>query len=135
MVNELTTILILLPFVSAVLVYLIRVSAIRSLIVLVTGFALIACSLLLIPYAPFTWSPHSLLGVPLHGVVQVADFALLLVILYFGYKYRNLIIQVLSVLQIVTMVYLEFFMVKGPISTDIFMTVSLFGASTMLTKS
>jgi ech hydrogenase subunit A len=120
MVNELTTILVLLPFVSAILIYLIRVGAIRSLIVLATGAALIVCSLLLIPYAPFTWSPHALLGVPLHGVVQVADFALLLIILYFGYKYRNLIIQILSVLQIVTMVYLEFFMVKGPISTDIF---------------
>ena len=58
MAQELTTILILLPFVSAILVYLIRVSAIRSLIVLLTGFTLIACSLLLIPYAPFTWSPH-----------------------------------------------------------------------------
>ncbi|HVO84195.1 MAG TPA: proton-conducting transporter membrane subunit [Syntrophobacteria bacterium] len=120
MVNELSTILVLLPFVSAVLIYLIRVSAIRSLIVLVTGAVLIVCSLLLIPYAPFSWSPHALLGVPLHGVVQVADFALLLIILYFGYKHRNLVIQVLSVLQIATMVYLEFFMVRGPISTDIF---------------
>jgi len=115
----LSTILILLPFVSAILIYLIRLSALRSLIVLVTGGVLIACSLLLIPYAPFTWSPHALLGIPLHGIVQVADFALLLIILYFGYKHRNLIIQVLSVLQIITMVYLEFFMVKGPISTDI----------------
>ena len=120
MVSDLTTILILLPFVSAILIYLIRVSAIRSLIVLLTGFTLIACSLLLIPYAPFTWSPHALFGVPLHGVVQVADFVLLLVILYFGYIRRSILIQALSVFQIIVMVYVEFFMVKGPISTDIF---------------
>ena len=103
-VNELTTILILLPFLSAILVYLIRVSAIRSLIVLLTGFTLIACSLLLIPHAPFTWSPHTLLGLPLHSVVQVSDFLLLLVILYFGYLRRSILIQALSVFQIVVMV-------------------------------
>ena len=113
MTQELVTILILLPFVSAVGCYLIRSVRLRSWVVLVTGLLLIAGTLLLIALTPFTFAAGSLAGVSIRHVVSAADFLLLFVILYFGFKHRSIIIKMLSVFQILLLAYLEFFSVKG----------------------
>jgi ech hydrogenase subunit A len=113
MEQELATILILLPFASALGCYLIRSARLRSWVVLGTGALLITCALLLIPLAPFSFAAGSLVGLPIRHIVSAADFLLLLVIFYFGFKHRSVIIQMLSVIQILLLAYLEFFGIKG----------------------
>jgi ech hydrogenase subunit A len=113
MTEKLATILILMPFVSAVCCYLIRSVRLRSWVVLVTGVLLIAGALLLIPLTPFTFAAGSLAGLSIRHIVSAADFLLLFVILYFGFKHRSIIIKMLSVFQILLLAYLEFFSVKG----------------------
>jgi ech hydrogenase subunit A len=120
MTGQLASILILLPFVSAVCCFLIRVGAIRSFMVLVTGGLLIASSLLLIPRVPFAFSPETILGLSAHRVIQVCDFLLLFIVLYLGFRHRHLVIQILSAIQIALLAYLEFFMIKGHPATVTF---------------
>ena len=111
-VEQLSTILIILPFIAAIICYLIRARAIRSCIVLVTGGLLIVSALLLFPLTPFSFSPKPLFGVSIHVIVQVLDFLLLLIILYFGFKHRSIVIKALALFQIILLLYFEFFLIQ-----------------------
>ena len=77
-VEGLAAILIILPFLTAIVCYLVRVSGIRSFVVLLTGGVLIASAVLIIPLTPFSFSPQPLWGVSIHTIVRVL---LLLVVL------------------------------------------------------
>lgn len=70
---------ILLPLVAAVGCYFLRVSAIRSLIVLGTGVVLAAVSLALLGQGSFTYSPGTIVGISWDSLITLADFALLFV--------------------------------------------------------
>lgn len=110
-VEQLSTILLILPFLAAVVCYLIRINGIRKIVVLITGGVLITAALLLIPLSPFSLSPKRFLGVNIHVIVQALDFLLLLIILYFGFKYRHIVVIALALLQIIFLAYLEFFLI------------------------
>lgn len=111
----LTVILVMAPFAGALLCAVLGATkAIRSAIVLVTGIVLIASALMLAPLVPFRLSVATFLGADLHWIIQVADAALLLIILYYGLKHRHLTIIVLAALQLSLTIYLEGFLVKGP---------------------
>jgi ech hydrogenase subunit A len=113
MTKALATILILLPFASALGCYLLRSVRPRNFVVLATGVVLIAGALLLIPMTPFGFAAGSLAGLPIGHLVSAADFLLLFVILYYGFRHRSSIIQMLSAIQILLLAYLEFFCIKG----------------------
>ena len=113
MTAALATILILLPFGSALGCYLLRSTRMRSGLVLATGALLIACALLLIPMAPFGFAAGTIAGLAVRHIVSAADFLLLFVILYFGFRHRSILIQILSAIQILFLAYLEFFRIKG----------------------
>ncbi len=113
MIEELTAILVILPFVAAFCCYLFRSRAVCSLIVLVSGFLLAASAFLLIPLTPFTLTLGTLRGIHIEKIVMIADFALLFVILYFGFKHRSNVIKVLAIFQILFVAYLEFFVIEG----------------------
>ena len=110
--GQLTTALMVLPFLAAIACYCIRVGQIRSLIVLFTGGVLVASAVMLIPRTPLSLSPQPFWGVSTHTVVEVMDFVLLLIILYLGFKHRHIVIQTLSLLQIIFLFYLEFFLIQ-----------------------
>lgn len=110
--KELTSILILLPFLSAIGCYVIKSGAVRSFIVLATGCILIASSLLLIPYVPFDASPE-IFGFGVHALIQIPDFIVMFAILYFGFRHRSLLIILLASIQIVLVIWLEIFLIKG----------------------
>jgi len=111
----LTVILVMAPFGGALLCAVLGASkAIRSAIVLVTGIVLIASALMLAPLVPFRLSAATFLGADLHRIIQVADAALLLIILYYGFKHRHLTIIFLAALQLGLTIYLEEFLVKSP---------------------
>ncbi len=113
MTQELITILILLPFGSALCCYLVRSDRLRSWVILATGMLLIISALLLIPLTPFSFAAGSVLGLSIHHIVAAADFLLLFVILYFGFRHRSIIIKMLSLFQILLVAYLELFRIKG----------------------
>mgnify|MGYP000330182788 CR=1 FL=1 len=113
MTTTLATILILFPFVSAVCCYLIRPARVRSLVVLATGALLCICALVMIYFVPFTLESGSVAVFSIKYIVFIADILLLFVMLYFGFKHHSMLIKLLSLFQILFLVYLEFFYLKG----------------------
>ncbi|MFH0994269.1 MAG: proton-conducting transporter membrane subunit [Pseudomonadota bacterium] len=118
--KELTYILILLPFLAALCCFLAISSRVRSFIVLATGCILIASSLLLISHVPFAFTPQTVLGLDVHGLIQVPDFMLMFAILYFGFKHRSLLVIIPAALQIVLVTWFEVFMIEGHPATQSF---------------
>ena len=113
MIKTITAILVVIPFLSALCCYFFRSSMVRSFFVLTTGAVLAASALFIIPITPFSFSTPTLLGLKTHVIIQIADFLLLFVILYFGFKHHSLIIQILALFQIVLLAYFEFFLIDG----------------------
>jgi ech hydrogenase subunit A len=118
--ESLTAILILLPFCAALLCYLIRVRVLRNLIILAAGFFIMAAAFLLIPHVPFSYSPGTLLGIPIHGLLKFLDPLLPLLILYFGFKHRSLLVKIFGLIQLLLVIYLDFFLHKGETATATF---------------
>jgi ech hydrogenase subunit A len=119
--DRLSILLVILPFAAAAGCYLIRSGRIRSVIVIVTGAVLIAGALMLIPLTPFGLSLPRFWGVGIHVLVQACDFLLLLIILYIGFKHRHLAIKALAILQIIGLLYVEFFLVQAkPVTATLY---------------
>jgi ech hydrogenase subunit A len=111
----LVAVLVLAPFAGALLCALLGAQrTLRSTIVLATGAVLILSAVALAPAVPFKLPADTLLGLDLHPVVQAADAALLLIVLYYGLKHRRLLIVALALAQLALVCWLEFFLVKGP---------------------
>lgn len=111
--KELTYILILLPVLAAFCCLLTLSFRVRSVIVLTTGFILIASSLLLAFHVPFAFTPQIAFGFGVHGLIQIPDFILMAAVLYFGIKYRSLPVIVPAALQILLVIWFEGFMIQG----------------------
>jgi ech hydrogenase subunit A len=99
--------LIVLPFLAALAVHSVRSPRGQAFIVIITGTVMIGAALLLMPRIPFRLSPTALFGLPVHAIIKIADFLLLLVILYFGLKHHHRVIQIFAILQIVILAGLE----------------------------
>ncbi|RPJ70446.1 MAG: NADH-quinone oxidoreductase subunit L, partial [Desulfobacteraceae bacterium] len=110
--NLLTALLVLGPAAGAVLCLVLRSRRVRSTIVLATGGLLALSALLLIPLTPFTLDGGSIVGVELHRLVQAGDVLLLLIILFYGLKYRHRLIIALGLFQLALLGVLEFFMIR-----------------------
>ncbi len=118
-------VLILFPILAALVCYMIRNHIIRNMVILISSVILAVTALLLIPRVPFDFSPETIFGVSIHDILKTADFFLLFVILYFGVRHKSLLIQMLSVFQIVLLGYLEFFMSRPTAAGPIFHCDSL----------
>jgi ech hydrogenase subunit A len=115
----LAAILVLAPFGGALLcAFLGRNRLIRSKIILATGAVLIASALGLAPHVPFRLAADTFVGLNLHVIILTADFILLGIILYYGFKLQHRVIVGLAVLQLLLAVYLEFFMLKAPLPAE-----------------
>lgn len=108
----LVALLVIAPVAGALLCIVLRPPALRSAVVLSTGFVLALAALLLVPLTPFSLSGGSVLGLDLHLIIQAADFLLLLVILYYGVKHRHAAIIALGVFQMLALLFLEFFLIR-----------------------
>jgi ech hydrogenase subunit A len=111
---ELVAILVVLPLFSAVLCLIVRAETIRSWVVLATGALLILASLLLASHPPFAFSPRFTMGIGLHELIQIPDYALMLTILIFGVRERSRAVILLASLQLMLVTWLEFFQIQGP---------------------
>jgi len=115
----LTALLIVAPFGGALLCAMPGAGkAMRSTIVIATGAVLAVSALILAALVPFRLSAATFLGLDLHRLIQAADMALLLVILYYGCKHRHAAVIALAALQLALAVYLEVFMVQGPATAE-----------------
>ncbi|MGE4470715.1 MAG: NADH-quinone oxidoreductase subunit L [Desulfovibrio sp.] len=111
--SNLLSILILLPVLSALACYIVRSGAVRRLVVTVTGGVLSVASVALLLRGSFeAWSPGTLFGLSWDLIITVLDFALLGVILYYGFKLKSLFIQIFTLAQIVLLSVFEFIIVE-----------------------
>jgi len=108
MLETLAFILIVLPFLAALGCFVVRASGFRSLIIVATSVLLVVAFILLIFEAPVTFSPEAVFGLPVREVIQVADFLLLGLILYFGFRHKSALIIVFALAQLGLAGYLEF---------------------------
>ncbi|WP_022661455.1 NADH-quinone oxidoreductase subunit 5 family protein [Paucidesulfovibrio longus] len=111
--SNLLLILILLPVLAALACFVVRASAVRRLVVPVTGGVLAAASVALLMQGPIEpWSPGALFGLSWDLIITVLDFALLGVIFFYGLKLKNVLIQLFTLAQIVLLAVFEFVMVE-----------------------
>ena len=108
MLDTLAFILIVLPFLAALGCFAIRASAIRSAIIVATSGLLVVAFIMLLLEGPATYTPETLFGVGIREIIQVADFALLALIFYFGVRYKSALVVVLAIVQLGFASYLEF---------------------------
>ncbi|MHC1744920.1 MAG: NADH-quinone oxidoreductase subunit L [Syntrophobacteraceae bacterium] len=112
--QELVAFLVVMPLLSATLcLFTGRAATVRSWIVVITGCTLILCSVLLAAHVPFSYSPRMLFGSSLHAFIQGPDFVLMSAILAFAVRARSRAAIFLSSLQILLVVWLEVFQIKG----------------------
>ncbi len=109
---------VVLPFLAAIALVLLRDKGSRSLIVVGTAVILAAASLALVGQGSFEFTPKSILGIGLDGLITLLDFALLGVILLIGlFRLKNMLVVALTALQIVGLIYLEFFLMDHGTAT------------------
>jgi len=112
----LIALLVMAPFVGAILCAVFRTKLIRSAVVLAIGALLITSAAVLAFLVPFRLHADSIFGFDLHRIIQAADFFLMMIIAYYGFRFRHPVIIALAVFQILMVAYLEFYLIKGPLS-------------------
>lgn len=110
MANSLIPIAIWLPVLAALICYFSRSYGLRNVVVFVTGIVLAIVSIMLLAKGPFDYQPTGLFGISWDVIVTVADFALMALILYIGINRKHFLIIILTLIQIVTLIYFDFFM-------------------------
>ncbi len=111
--EHLVAIAIWLPVIAALLCYWGRSYKARNVIVFLTGIVLAVVSVELFIVGPFDYQPTGIFGIPWNEIITAADFGLMALILYIGFKYRNSLIMVLTLIQVVLLVYFDFVMGGG----------------------
>ncbi|WDP92094.1 MAG: NADH-quinone oxidoreductase subunit L [Desulfobacter sp.] len=101
------------PMMAALACLVLPGKSMRSFLATGTGIVLIAGSLLMIGKAPVSSTPAFMTSVKFTTLIQLADFALLGLILFIGIKSKNRVISGLSLAQIAVLAIFEFFILKG----------------------
>ena len=109
LILQMLAISIILPFVTAGLC-LINIPTLRTMLVVGTGVTISLASLFLVRGEAFSLTPESFLGIDPDALLAFLDFALLFVILGISYQLRNKLVAGLTLLQLVPLAFLEFFM-------------------------
>lgn len=96
------------PVLAALACLLLPVGAVRRLVVLATAAVLTVSSVLLFAGGPFTYDPPAGVG----SLVTLLDFVLLLVMLFYAFKYKHSLIKFLVLAQLVPLAVFELFVVE-----------------------
>lgn len=105
--SSLLFLLIAFPAIAGLFCYVVRSAAVRTRVVTATGALLTAAAITLLGKGTFIFEASGFW----ERLITVLDFGLLLVVLYFGFKLRNRVIKVLTIVQIVLLGLFEWFMV------------------------
>ncbi|MCL4516438.1 MAG: NADH-quinone oxidoreductase subunit L [Firmicutes bacterium] len=101
---------ILLPVATALLAYIFRIRAARVLAVVVMAAGLMVSALALAGRGSFTYTPESVLGLPIDTLITILDLALLGYLVWIGLSMRRLSVVLLAGLQLAGLGYLEFWL-------------------------
>jgi len=116
MLDTLVFATVLLPFLVAAMLLVLREQNVRKVILVVMGGVLILASVAMLRGGAFILSPAPLYD----SLVTLGDFVILFVVLFVGLKRKNQIIIWLTAAQIVGLFWLDFFMVHGHGKTPAF---------------
>ena len=108
MLDTLVFVTVLLPFLVAAVLLVLREQNLRKVILVATSGVLILASLAMLRSGAFTLSPAPLYDT----LVTLGDFVILLVVLFVGFKRKNQIIIWLTLAQVVGLIWFEFFILK-----------------------
>lgn len=125
MVDNLFFTLIIWPFLAGLGCWLLRASAVRSALVIATGAILAVGSVVLATQEPFTYTPHTFIGIGIESLIALLDFALLGVFLYLGFKHKNIFVQIFAAVQILMIGFVEFFMMEHGVEQTTFVVDEL----------
>ena len=103
-------ILVVIPFLAAAGCFFLRASALRSPLVFVTCCVLATVAIILAAGGAFESSAQHVLGLKQNTVIQVADYALLLIMLLIGFLQKHRLVMTFSVAQLVLLTFFELFM-------------------------
>ncbi len=96
---------ILLPVVSALLLFAVKNHTFRNLVIIATALILTVNSFLLFTVGDIQFTPS---GDLVHNIIMALDFALLLYVLYAGIMRKNALVIVFGLLQLIPLAYFEF---------------------------
>jgi len=108
MLDTLVFVTVLLPFLVAAALLVLREQNVRKVILVATAGALILASLAMLRNGAFIMSPAPLFD----PLVTIGDFVILFVVLLVGLKRKNQIIIWLNLAQIAGLIWFEFFVLK-----------------------
>ncbi|MHC1712600.1 MAG: NADH-quinone oxidoreductase subunit L [Solidesulfovibrio sp.] len=108
MLDTLVFVTVLLPFLVAAVLLVLREQNTRKVILVATAGVLILASLAMLRSGAFILSPAPLYDT----LVALGDFVILFVVLLVGFKRKNQIIIWLTAAQVIALVWLEFFVLK-----------------------
>lgn len=109
MLDTLVFVSVLLPFIVAAALLVLRGQNVRKVILVATAGVLILSSLALLHNGAFIMSPAHFFD----PLVTIGDFVILLVVLVVGLKRKNQIIIWLNLAQIVGLAWFEFYVLRG----------------------
>lgn len=115
--------LILFPIAAGVGCYVLRMSVARTILVAATAVVVTVSAVALMGQVPSTVVLGDVMGLEWGAIVAVADFALLATVLYFGFKFKNVLVQAFTGTQLVLLAVFEFLIldhdaVTVPIAAD-----------------
>jgi ech hydrogenase subunit A len=116
MLDTLVFVTVLLPFLVAAVLLVLREQNVRKVILVATAGVLILASLAMLRGGAFLLSPAPLYDT----LVTLGDFVILFVVLFVGFQRKNQIIIWLTVAQIIALVWFDFFTLKGHGATPAF---------------
>ncbi|WP_245628740.1 hypothetical protein [Salidesulfovibrio brasiliensis] len=109
--------LILFPIVAGVGCYVLRMSVVRTILVAATAVVVTVAAVALVGEAPTTVLLGNVMGLEWGAIVAVADFALLATVLYFGIKYKNVLVQMFTGTQLLLLAVFEFLILDHEAAT------------------
>jgi len=116
MLDTLVFVTVLLPFLVAAVLLVLREQNMRKVILVATAGVLILASLAMLRGGAFILSPAA----SYDGLITLGDFVILFVVLFVGFKRKNQIILWLTAAQLVALFWFEFFTLKEHVPTPAF---------------
>ncbi len=120
MLSWLLAISILLPLFSGIVCLVIDNKKMRTIVVSLTAVALAGSALLLLYRGPFELAAARILFVPIKYLVLAGEIAVLSFIAYIAFRLKHVIIAILTAIQGILFLYLEFFLAQSTAVTPAF---------------
>ncbi|WP_018962517.1 NADH-quinone oxidoreductase subunit L [Coprothermobacter platensis] len=100
---------VLLPFISAVIVYFLKNERMRNIVIIATALVVMASSVVIAVYGYNTFAGHPLGNINLDRWIAIGDLLLSLYILYISVSLKNAMLILLTLLQLIPMFVFENF--------------------------